>query len=260
MNIVRITNKIALIAVILLIYWVFIFVSCEVFGFKVFRENMTEIFYLSIFGLFAVMTAAVILNIMLNLTAIAEGRPAGKALSSRNIFKTAAAFIGSLAVIFALLYTGDLVSSRKKEAYLVAAASDLVKEQRHIIDRLADYSFSRQYIEEAARDIGILSKVEEKFPQIIVIAPDKIEGRDFLLRFSRYSELEKDEEPQKSGYILSTSSEERQYLYDVFAGKTSQRRFSASDGRYELYYPVQTSKGTVIIHLSQYNRYGKLGS
>lgn len=260
MNIVKITNKIALITVVLLMYWVFIFVSSTVFGFKVFRENMTEMFMLSIFGIFAVLSGAIILNIMFNLTAIAEGRgkqePSPKFSSKQILF----AFIGSLVVIFLLLYSGDIATSKKKERYLVSSASELINEKKEIIDRLANYSFTRKYIEAASKYIKLLSKIEEKFPRVTVIARDYQDGKPLLLGFASYSGLGKDEKPLKVDYILSTSSEERKYLYSVFEGKTSKHRFSSNDGKYEIYYPVTTEKGRIVIHLSQYSRYGKIGS
>ena len=260
MNVVKITNKIALITVVLLMYWVFIFVSSTVFGFKVFQENMTEMFLLSILGIFAILSGAIILNIMFNLTAIAEGRVKEKQ-KPKSISKVAViVFVGSLLAIFLLLYAGDLATSKKKESYLVSAASDLVEEQSGIIHRLADYSFSREYIEKASQDIKVLSKVEEKFPRVTVIAMDEIDGKEFLLGFSSYSGLGKHEEAKKADYILSTSSEERKYLRSVLEGKESKHRFSANDGRYEMYYPVNTDKGNIVIHLSQHSRYGKLGS
>lgn len=260
MNVVKITNKIALATVVLLMYWVFIFVSSTVFGFKVFRENMTEMFLLSILGIFAILSGAIILNIMFNLTAIADGRAKEEQKSSGISKLVVTAFIGSLAVIFVLLYAGDLATSKKKESYLVSAASDLVKEQKDIVDRLANYSFSREYIERASQDIKVLGKVEEKFPRVTVITKDKIDGKEFLLGFSSYSGLGKDEEAKKADYILSTSSEERKYLHSVLDGKISKHRFSANDGRYEVYYPVKTENGNIVIHLSQHSRYGKIGS
>ncbi len=261
MNIVNITNKIALATIVLLMYWVFIFVSSTVFGFKVFRENMTEMFLLSVLGLFTILSGAIILNIMFNLTAIAERQLGIEKKKPKKISKMlVVAFIGSLVVIFCLLYAGDFVTSKKKENYLVAAASSLVEEQKSIIHRLANYTFSREYIEKASQDIKILRRVEEKFPQVTVIVADKIDGKKFLLAFSSYSGLSKNEEAKKADYILSTSSEERKYLYSVLAGDISQHRFSANDGRYEIYYPVKTGKGNIVIHLSQYNRYGKIGS
>ncbi|MGY0216197.1 hypothetical protein ACWJJH_02290 [Endozoicomonadaceae bacterium StTr2] len=265
MNIVKITNRIALATVILLMYWVFIFICSTVFGFKVFRENMTEMFFMSIVGIFAILGGAIILNIMFNLTAIAEGRKTGEnntetKQSAKNTKRFFMLFPVSLAVIFGLLYAGDLTTSRKNEQYLVSSAADLLQEQNQIIDRLSDYTFSREYIEQASEDIRILGRVEEKFPQITVITRDQLMGKPVLLGFTGHANLGKDEKALKADYILSTSSEERKYLNAVFDGNTGEHRFSSSDGRHEVYYPVTTEKGQVVIHLTRYSRYGKMGS
>ena len=74
MNIAKITNRTALVTVTLLVYWVFIFISCTVFDFTIFKEGLTTAFGLSVLGIFAVLSGAIILNIMYNLTAIAEAR------------------------------------------------------------------------------------------------------------------------------------------------------------------------------------------
>ena len=258
MNVVKITNKIALTTVILLMYWVFIFICSTVFGFKVFRENMTEIFLLSILGIFSILSGAIVLNIMFNLTAIADGRKTEKSAKSSKV--PTIAFLSSLIVIFFLLYVGDLATSKKKEEYLISSASDLIEEQKEIIGRLSNYSFSRDYIESASQDIKVLSRVEEKFPRVTVISRDTLNGKPLLLGFTSYMGLDKDEEALKADFILSTSSEERQYLNSVFDNVISEHRFSSNDGRYEIYYPVKTSSGQIVIHLSQHSRYGKIGS
>jgi hypothetical protein len=69
---VRLSNIIGIISILLLVYWVFVFISIQVFGFKVFRENLTETFYLSVLGILALMFGALIINVMFNLTRIAE--------------------------------------------------------------------------------------------------------------------------------------------------------------------------------------------
>lgn len=71
-KLVKATNIVGMVAVVLLVYWVFVLILSNVFGLKVFREYITEIFLMSILGIFAVMAGALILNIMLNLTRIAE--------------------------------------------------------------------------------------------------------------------------------------------------------------------------------------------
>lgn len=260
MNIVKITNKTALATVVLLMYWVFIFICSSVFGFKVFRENMTEIFLLSILGIFSILSGAIILNIMFNLTAIAEGKRVETSEKTVNHTKPVVLFLASLVVVFFTLYAGDIATSNKKERYLVTAAADLVAEQKDIIDQLSDYTFSREYIERASQDIRILSKVEEKFPRVTVIVKDQLNGKPLLLGFNDYSRLGKDQDALKVNYILSTSGEERKYLYSIFDGTESQYRFSSHDGRYEVYFPVNTQNGQIVIHLSQYSRYGKIGS
>jgi len=259
MKIVKVTNKIALVTVIGLMYWVFIFICSTVFGFKVFRENMTEMFLLSILGIFAILSGSIILNIMYNLTAIAEGRK-NEEKSRNNRFNPLVIFSGSLVLIFVFLYAGDIATTKKKEKYLVSSAAALVKEQNEAVLRLTNYSFSREFLENASQDIKILSKVEEKYPSITLIVEDEIQGKNYLLGFGGYIYLSDDKEPKKANYILSTSSEERDYLYSVFSGATSKHKFSSNDGRYEMYYPITTKFGTVVLHLSQHSRYGKIGS
>lgn len=71
-KLVKATNIVGMVAVTLLVYWVFALILIQVFGLKVFREHITEIFLMSILGIFAVMGGTLMLNIMLNLTRIAE--------------------------------------------------------------------------------------------------------------------------------------------------------------------------------------------
>ncbi|WP_342031451.1 hypothetical protein [Neisseria sp. Marseille-Q2251] len=70
-KLVKATNIIGMVAVTLLVYWVFALILIQVFGLKVFREHITEIFLMSILGILAVMGGTLMLNIMLNLTRIA---------------------------------------------------------------------------------------------------------------------------------------------------------------------------------------------
>ena len=75
-HLVKITNIIGLLSFILLIYWIFVFVMVQVFNLKIFRQHITELFGFSILGIIALMAGSLILNIMLNLTRIAErGEP-----------------------------------------------------------------------------------------------------------------------------------------------------------------------------------------
>ncbi len=260
MNIPKLTNKIAIGSIIILIYWVFIFICTTVFGFKIFRQNITELFTFSIFGIFSILCAAIAINIMYNLTAIADKYQDNATPGTlKNLPVKIGIFVISLLVVFILLYAGDLATSKKKEKYFVNSVKSLVEEQSETIQSLAGYEFSENYINKAKSDIKFLSKIDEKFPEITVIHQDQINGKTVFLGFPTY-EYNCDKELQKVDFILSTSKEEREYLFSVFSKSSMQYRFSSNDGRYEIYYPVQKGAGIMVLHLSQYSRYGKIGS
>lgn len=79
-TLIRITNRIAVYATaaLTLIYWAFVFLLITVFDLKIFRERMTETFFLSLLGIFAILGGALMLNVMSNLSKIST------AVSSRN--------------------------------------------------------------------------------------------------------------------------------------------------------------------------------
>ena len=61
-KLVKATNIIGMVAVTLLVYWVFALILIQVFGLKVFREHITEIFLMSILGILAVMGGTLMLK------------------------------------------------------------------------------------------------------------------------------------------------------------------------------------------------------
>lgn len=71
-TLVKWSNRIGIFAIIALIYWVFVFIIIQVFGLRIFRHNLSEIFIFSVLGILAVMAGCLMLNIMLNLTQIAK--------------------------------------------------------------------------------------------------------------------------------------------------------------------------------------------
>lgn len=56
------------------------------------------------------------------------------------------------------------------------------------------------------------------------------------------------------------TKQERRYLQQVFAGQETLSRFSAHDGFYELYYPIEIEGQTFVLYFTDYQRYGKYGS
>lgn len=247
----------------LLIYWVFIFLSITVFGFKIFKENITASFYLSILGILALLTGSVIVNIMFNMTIISDSLSKKKDYSSKKKEKKKSAplllLIVSFPVIFLGLYLGDLRTSAMKQKFLVDSAKYMISNNQQVINQLADYNFDFKYIKMASNSLNMLSKENESFPSVSLILQDAIGEKEVFLRFGGYYQEDR-KTVNKVDYIYPCSKDEREYLKDVFAAGKRAYRFSAADGFYELYFPVKIDDRVIILYFTDRQKYGKLGS
>jgi len=261
-SIVRLSNIIGIISIILLVYWVFIFISITVFGLKVFKQNITETFYFSVIGILALMFGALIINIMFNLTRIAEKHNQDDINTSKKNFKKLGLLFGlSFPLIFGLLFGGDYFTSRKKEKMLIASAKSVIETNVERSNKLVNYTFNEKWIIETQEILDIFSKTDKYFPYVSVLAIDSLDKSELFLSFNYYSgDLNDTILPRKKNFIQETTEEEREYLNKVFKKNIDEVRFSASDGRYELFYPYFKDGKKIILYFSDYQRYGKFGS
>lgn len=261
-NLVKLSNAVGTISIILLVYWVFVFISIEVFGLKVFIENITETFYMSILGILALMTGALIINIMFNLTRIAEKHNHDdQAAASSHQKALRWLFLLSFPVIFGLLFGGDYLTSKKKERLLNQASKSIIEDNAEKTKILLDYKFNELWISRTEDVLDIMSKTDKNFPNVMVIVADSIDKTKVLLGFREfYGNLNDTIQPVKKNYILETTKAERDYLWEVFGAGNQEIRFSAHDGNYELYYPYFKGNRKIVLLFSDYQRYGKIGS
>ena len=260
-QIVRLSNIIGITSILLLVYWVFTFILIEVFGLKIFRENMTDTFYLSILGILALMTGSLIVNLMFNLTRIAEKHNLDleNPKSSRLKFLTLILIFPLIAII---LFGGDYLTSAKKEKMLIKSAESIIASNKANSDKLVNYSFSTSYIKQTSDILEVLSRTDKNFPSVKVIVKDSINGSPVYLGFDHYygENLNDKRQAQKRVYLHETTKEERDYLSTVFVKGSNEVRYSSYNGNYELFYPYRKNGKTIILYFSEQQRYGKLGS
>lgn len=263
-KLVKISNIVALTAITLLIYWVFIFVSTEVFGLKIFRENISQTFAMSILGILALMAGSLMINVMFNLTRIAEKHNEDSIVETSAVTKKLGLiFLLTFPLILGLLFGGDYLTSKKKEIMLIQSAKDVVeKSDPAKINSLLNYEFTENWLVQTDDTLDIMSKSDKNFPQMMVITKDKIDNTDVYLSFRDYSKRNDETAPNllRKNYIFSTSKSEREYLDKVFDENFNEIRFSASDGNYQLFYPYSKDGKKIVIYFSDYQRYGKFGS
>lgn len=261
-KIIKLSNTVGIVSILLLIYWVFIFISITVFGFKVFRENITQSFYLSILGIISLLFGALMINIMFNLTKISDY--VDKQIEKTEVKKKkylSLFVLCSFPIIFILLFTGDKLTSYKKKNYLISSAKTITKQYPDKINALVDYSFTKNYIKKTEKILNLLSRTDKNFPYVNIIVKDSyLNSPVFLEIKSLLINYETKKPESKIAYIYSSSKEERNYLNSVFIKGNKKPRFSSHDGKYELFYPVKRGNKTIVIYFSEYRRYGKLGS
>ncbi|MBS7254885.1 hypothetical protein [Flavobacterium branchiicola] len=260
-QIVRLSNIIGITSILLLVYWVFTFITIEVFGLKVFRENMTETFYLSVVGILALMTGSLILNLMFNLTRIAEKQDQ-ETLNQKSGKLKIVMLILIFPLILIVLFGGNYLTSSKKEKMLVESAKSIIESNKSNSEKLVNYSFTKEYIKETAEILKVLSDTDKNFPSITLIVKDSIKGSPVYLGFNEYyrENLKDTIKPEKAEYIYQTTKEERVYLNTVFEKNSNEFRYSSHNGNYELFYPYKKNGKTIIIYFSEQQRYGKMGS
>ncbi|MDF2437413.1 MAG: hypothetical protein K0Q95_1789 [Bacteroidota bacterium] len=259
---VKLSNVIGITSIVLLVYWVFIFISITVFGLKVFRENLTETFYLSVVGILALMVGALIINLMFNLTRIADRHNVDDIQMSKQGSKRLGIVFGlSFPLIFGLLFGGDYLTSRKKEKMLIASAKSIVESNLEKSEKLVNYSFNEKWIMETDNTLDLFAKTDKHFPFVTVIVADSIDKSKVFLGFRTYHRNNNDSiGPVKIDFIQETTEEERKYLIGVFYDRVEEVRFSSIDGHYELFYPVIKNGKKIVLYFSEYQRYGKIGS
>ena len=290
-KLVKATNIIGMVAVTLLVYWVFALILIQVFGLKVFREHITEIFLMSILGILAVMGGTLMLNIMLNLTRIAER---GQEEEVRGGRKTVYLLLAVFPILAALLFGGNYLTIRQKRDILTQSSERIVKDNPAQLDALTDYRFDLAYIKKSSEILDLMAKDDLSFKSAMIIVQDKIDNKPVYLAFSADSRLNVGGEAvpaasqneavpaanqnvegndnfvmdrngekvmvKKMDYVYSPNLKEREYLQKVFAGQTQERRYEAEDGHYSLCHPYRKNGKTIVLCFSDYQEYGKIGS
>lgn len=264
-TLIKWSNRILLFSIGLLVYWVFIFSVTVIFGLKVLAENATQAFALSILGLLALAAGATVMSISANLTKISNhvARGAVPLAASPRKGRAALLLILSFPLIAAVLFAADQFTTHRKKAFILESAQSLATNNADWINELGAYEFSRAYINGAREKLALLEKQDEDLPAVSVITQDDVRGKTMFMEFGSRSFSISEAGPKKEEFIFSPSLEERAYLTEVFSTQDVSKmptRFSAHDGFYELFYPVKTERGIIVLYLSDRAAYGKISS
>jgi hypothetical protein len=267
-NWVKWSNTIGLVSIVALVYWVFIYAVVEIFELRIFRERITNTFLFSVFGILAVMAGTLMVNVMFNLTRIAERRdPDAPSPASGTRRGKWPWFALAFPLVAGLLFAGDRLSAQRKEKMLIESAQALFAGSPGMLARLREYRFDESWIRAASDALELYAKADGAIDRVALLVQDEVGGMPVILRFNggcaacrESGEENPSGKPRKQDFVQGTTAEERSYLESVFSGRERNPRFSATRGWYELFYPHTENGRTVVFHFSDYQRYGRLGS
>lgn len=254
-RLVQLSNFIGIVSILALLYWTFIYTVIEVNGLKVFRRSITDTFFQSISAIMALMAGSLMINIMLNLTRIAE-KVNGDTIKEGSKRKLLIPLlILSFPIIAALLFAGDGLTRTKKKAKMIDAAKFIVQEHSDKINNIMNYKWDTIYIKNAGKILNLISKTDAVINNIEAIVPDTFNGMQVYINLAtRYYN---NEPIDKSDYIYSTSRKEAEYFSKVFKENYKEPLFLANDGDYRLYYPISNNGTKMILYLNDQMIYGK---
>jgi len=137
---------------------------------------------------------------------------------------------------------------------------EIIESNKEKTDKLLHYSFDKNWIINTRNILDLYENTDKHFPYVSVIVSDSIDKTQVFLGFRDYYGENDTIRPVKRDFILKTTKVEREYLKKVFYNHSDEVRFSANDGRYELFYPYIKDGKRIVLYFSEYQPYGKIGS
>ena len=256
-----------------LLLWLFVVAVSGVFGLKVAGKHLTEGFVYGLPLLLGAMGGGLMLNVILNLNKIGQhvalrnaaaqagGTPTASGLPRRWLVGVPLVLLFLIAVLFG----GDHYTRVKKERFLLQDAQASAQAFSADINALAVLPWGDDLLVNSKTLMELIGKQNKQFPAVSLLIQETVQGRPAVLELGHhyYSNDGKPHtgESHKIRFVRALSTDEAQYMQAVFAGQTTAHRYSAHDGNYELFFPIQWGdKRKAVLYFSQHMRYGKGGS
>ncbi len=271
-------NRLALLAMGLMLLLLLGWAVVQVFGLRVFTRSLTQAVVFGGVGLFAVLGACLILNVMLNLSRMADslaalhkdtatvGMPASGGDSKRWL-----ALMGAAAVLMvAGLFAGDAHTRSVKKQRLIDTAQSVMQERSARLDAALTLPDSLQQpalLQNLARQLALIEQTDRHVDHIGLLLPARYLGEPVVVQVNRnWSNLRQDATVVEQGMarvelgdlLFKTSADQRQWLFEAFAGRQPQPLYRHEGGHYQLFYPVKIGPDWVVLYFDDRQAYGKV--
>jgi hypothetical protein len=251
-----------------LLLWLFVLAVSSVFGLNVAGQRTTGSFMFVLPLLIGGMGGGLVLNVILNLNKIGQHvalrNTASSPVSSAKIPRRWLLGVPTVLILVAAsLFGADHYTRLQKEQLLLQDAQTSATAFDTDLKSLSTLPWGKELAIKAHDMLELMSKQNRQFPHVTLLIQEPVRGRPAVLELGRHPGKQEEpwDEANKISLVRGLSTEEREYMQSIFAGETMVYRYTANDGSYELFFPIQWGeKRRAILYFSDRLRYGKISS
>jgi hypothetical protein len=260
-NLANLSIYVMMITISIIIIWFIGFIISTTFNLNVFTERTSTFVYALIAAAFVIVGCSAFLNISLNISVIADGRPVAESEQSRfNFRRLWGITAGIIVIIIGILFVGDYFSREQGKKSLMVEANGVVNRYTATVNKIPFMLDDSSQINNIPGVLKILSNQKENFNSVSIITADKMDGQIILLEISEYSTYKQLQKQYYDNSFFKGSEKDCMYLEKVFTGKTTDSLVWTEKEDFHLYIPVINSKQNFVLCFSKITRYGSIGS
>ena len=159
------------------------------------------------------------------------------------------------------MFFGNYLTIKKKKTLLLKDANEIIMNYKNELEIIGNYKFNKTYVNNTNNVLNVMEKIDKNFPNIYVIHKITYNSKEIFISFGNYSYWKDGGNNYESQFIYTSSSEERKYMNSIdFTNESIAPYFESKEGDYKLIIPIKTKYRSYFLILTDYQRYGKIGS
>lgn len=255
MLLTKTTTSIIILTTLFILVWFIGSIISTTFNLSVFNEKSIVFLASSLGGAFVLIMCSAILNVVINISIIAEKNidTSEKISTKINYLKIFLAFILGVFVIAAFLFSGDYISKEKEKSSLIKEAKDVMARYSNSINTIKNDPLSK----DVPTTLGFLSSIKEQFQYVTLITNEKYNNDNTYIETTKNTVIDKNL-PLLGRSFYKCSTVDCDYISKVFLNNKKEEYFYKSGDILNLYIPYFENEKVFILLFSKYNRYGSV--
>jgi len=265
-QIARATLSLLVVVASLFFLGVLVLVLCAGLEINPFRETTTSFLVAAFAGLAGVAAVLVLLNVVTNISLIADAKIAELRIEPRQgvLGKWLIAFGLAAAALVTLVFGGTYLSKERFLGVVHTQANEVLRANKNLlaeISRLLASGKSEDY-RRIAEIRTFLQNQRSGLPQLTVIYSGKFADKLAFYRINEYYPENQETRAYAPTYFTCTQNLDCEYLTRFFSGEKVDilQKYTLRDDQFYIYIPFIGNEARFVLLFDRRNSYGKFGS